>query len=63
MFALLCILLLIAGAALLAVLLRGRDRLGKGAQAALGLAGLGLLCLGAALLVAVLSGLLVLPLF
>lgn len=62
MFVILCILLLAAGAALLAVLLRGKDRLGKPAQALLGLAGLGLLCLGGALLAAVLSGRLVLPL-
>ena len=63
MFAVLCVLLLIAGAALLVLLVRGWERLGKGVQAALGLAGLELLVLGAALLIAVLCGLLVLPLF
>lgn len=62
MFLLLCLALLLGGALLLAAAVRGKDQLGKTAQAALGLGGVALCIAGAALLALVLTGRLTLPL-
>lgn len=62
MFLLLCLALLLGGALLLAAAVRGKDRLGKTAQATLGLGGVALGIAGAALLALVLTGRLTLPL-